>query len=181
MATLPSALQLTLPQGITIVHSNNGQLPLNPVTGTVCYDQGKNCMMIWTGTAWTQMTGTPPWNLFIDDIRDTHDVDLSPMWLGMDIRKAKTCEEAIFFLENYGLPERISFDHDLGPDTDHATKIMWHIINGHLDEKWDCNTMKEVMVHSVNTPGAENLLKLWRGFCDEFSIVMDTGWKPALK
>lgn len=161
--------------------TNTSQLPVNPAVGSVVYDNSKSCMMVYTGSAWTPMTGSQPWNLFIDDIRKTKDVDLSPMWLGMDIRWAKTCEEAIHYIETHGLPERISFDHDLGPDTPPATHIMWHIINGHLDEKWDCSTMKEVMVHSVNTPGADNLLKLWRGFCTEFDLVMDTGWKPALK
>lgn len=155
--------------------------PQNPAAGTVFFDTNKACMMMYTGAAWVEVKGGSPWNLLIDDIRDTMDVALSPMWLGMDIRVARTCDDAIRFIETHGLPERISFDHDLGPDTPPATHIMWHLINGHLDEKWDCGTIKEVQVHSVNTPGAENLLKLWRGFCNEFDLVMDTGWKPALK
>jgi hypothetical protein len=156
--------------------------PANPITGMIYFNTGTNALMMYNGLGWVHVTSaSEPYNLFIDDVRNTMDVDLSPMWLGMDVRTAHTYEMAIEIIEKLGLPERISFDHDLGEGQPPATHIMWHIINGHLDGKWDCTYMKEVQVHSANPVGARNLLLLWRGFCQEHDIVMDIVSKPCLK
>jgi hypothetical protein len=183
MATIPSLTSTQLQAAVTGINmlSASSSPPPQPVAGMVYFHTLLNQMMIYTGQAWVPMTSKVVYNLFIDDIRNPDAVQLSPSWLGMDVEIVRTVEHAYEIIRNRGLPERISFDHDLGEGQPPATHIMWHIINGHLDEKWDCSKMKEVMVHSVNTPGADNLLKLWRGFCNEFDIVMDTSWKPALK
>jgi hypothetical protein len=118
------------------------------------------------------------WCLFIDDLRHKSSVD----WDGAAVISAKTVEESIELIESHRqLPLHISFDHDLGEGQPPATAIMWHLINGHLDGKWDCNNIRSVQVHSANPVGADNLVKLWQCFCTEHGIVMDITRKEAIE
>jgi hypothetical protein len=64
----------------------------------------------------------------------------------------------------------ISFDHDLGKGQPPATAFAWWLINGHLDELWDCKTIRQVQVHSANPEGGRNIYLLWEGFCREHDI-----------
>lgn len=78
---------------------------------------------------------------------------------------AVSSQDAIAWVENNGVPEIMSFDHDLGGD-DTTTKFMWWLINAHLDGKLDLvNTnCHKIFVHSANQVGAEKLIALWEGF-----------------
>lgn len=156
-------------------------LPSTAAIGEMFYCTQSDSFMIFNGQQWTTVVGSWGWSLFIDDIRNPEDVALSGLWSNASIRLARTVEDAIRLIETHELPELISFDHDLGADQPAATKIMWHLINGHLDEKWDCSKIKEVTIHSANPVGSRNLLLLWKGFCDEFGLPTTIRLAPALK
>ncbi len=179
MATIPTT-PITSGLNIALMSSCT-----SPAVGQVSFDYATGRFMIWTSSNWADLTHAyQPWCLFIDDIRKVSDVDLNSWNLptaGLEIKIAETYEAAIRYLDLYGLPEYVSFDHDLGENQPPATAIMWHIINGHLDEKWNCASMKVVQVHSANPVGARNLLLLWQGFCKEHGLTMDIVSAPALK
>lgn len=94
-----------------------------------------------------------PWKLYLDDIRHPADTNYVV---------ARTVEQAQQLIEQYGMPEHISFDHDLGVDE------MGNIIpSGYDFAKWlvemDMNgeitlpTNFTFEVHSQNPVGAENI------------------------
>jgi len=102
------------------------------------------------------------WKLFLDDERlqsgDVHDAIL-----------AIDCAAAIRLIEDFGLPEVMSLDHDLGNNTDgtvkaNAMEFMKYLIDGDLDGKFELNEVKRVIVHSRNGTGAANLQGLWDGY-----------------
>lgn len=156
-------------------------LPSTAAVGEMFYCTQSNCFMMFNGQQWVNVVGNWGWSLFIDDIRNPDDVALSGSWSSASVRLARTVDSAIDLIETHGLPELISFDHDLGADQPAATLVMWHLINGHLDKKWDCSKIKEITIHSANPVGAKNLLLLWKGFCNEFSLSTSIHLAPALK
>lgn len=88
------------------------------------------------------------YKLFIDDER----FPVTPDWF-----LARTSYDAIYALENYGLPEEIAFDHDLGgQDTAivFINKLEELLINGVL--VLPENGIK-YSIHSQNPIGAENI------------------------
>lgn len=171
--------------GVTMIGSGT-TFPPSPVVGAVFFRTDTNTGHMWTGSNWVMMAASPterPWCLFIDDIRHPPDVRLGPEWQSLenDFLIARTCEDAIAMINGRGLPAYITFDHDLGEDQPAATTIMWHIINGHLDEKWDCSIIRDVQIHSANPVGAKNLFLLWEGFVREHGLPSTTTMRPALK
>src|SRR5688572_19946859 len=95
------------------------------------------------------------YTLFLDDIR-------APGWdLGLDVLVARSCSQAEAIVEDMGLPEVISFDHDLGKNEPVAMAFMWWLIDSHLDGRFDLSTIKEVIIHSANPVGSQNLQGLW--------------------
>ena len=97
------------------------------------------------------------YTLFIDDVRSPTP-DLGRPELAINVA------EAIDLVNILGLPERISFDHDLGKNEPTAMIFMKWLVEGHLDERFDLNTIKEIIIHSANPVGAGNLQGLWNGF-----------------
>lgn len=95
------------------------------------------------------------YNLFIDDERFPPD----------DGRKwiiARSSAEAISIFEDRGVPDFISFDHDLGGD-DTSMKFINHLIELSLDllhlgiDKRAVNFPRHYTVHSQNPIGAQNI------------------------
>lgn len=93
------------------------------------------------------------WKLYLDDIRNIDD----PTYI-----VARTVEEAQHLVEKYGVPEHISFDHDLGVDDmgnllptgyDFAKWLVEMDMDG--DIELSCNFT--FMIHSQNPVGAENI------------------------
>lgn len=136
--------------------------PTNPVVGHAYFEQATGNMMVWTGSQWVRLTGEPvtQWFLFVDDERQPEDVG----WVSGSIMVARSSKEALELVELRGLPQAISFDHDLGGE-DTAFKFMWALINGHMDQKWDLSKMEHIQVHTANNVGREKLVKLWENFC----------------
>lgn len=90
------------------------------------------------------------------------------MWLD-DIRTpptsewvwAKTYEDAVSLIEENGLPEHISFDHDLG-DSEAKTgyDLAKWIVNADLDGKIDISSTWTYTLHTANPVGRENIRSL---------------------
>lgn len=84
--------------------------------------------------------------LYIDDIRNPKSND----W-----KIVRSSDDAIKFIENNGMVDYISFDHDLGGDDTSMIFIKW-LINKDIDE----DIIKENFdwfIHSDNIPGSENI------------------------
>lgn len=113
------------------------------------------------------------WKLFIDDIR----TPLTPGWFVVT-----TCEAAIRLIEDMGLPEAISFDHDLGLNSyfeEITTKpLMNYLVEGHLNKDFNCAEIKTVIVHSANFCGAQNLLGLWNNFAEVHDLPSRAIYEP---
>jgi len=115
------------------------------------------------------------WKLFLDDIRFPADVryDYGPY---RDIVICRSMDDAVWCVEQYGLPQFISFDHDLADihyEQGDGEKT------GFTFAKWLCDYVMDndlqipedfgFLVHSMNPVGAENircymnnLLKHWK-------------------
>lgn len=87
------------------------------------------------------------YNLFIDDERE-------PSFIGVDNLEywkiARTSEEAIKIIQDHGLPQFISFDHDLGG---HDTAM---VVCKFLANELQCPEFK-FAVHSQNPIGKANI------------------------
>ncbi|MAX51428.1 MAG: hypothetical protein CMH22_05570 [Methylophaga sp.] len=95
-------------------------------------------------------------------------------------------EEFVLFIERYGIPQAISFDHDLG-DSHYTPEKYWSdynvsklyqdlqthsektgldcvkfIINYFLDE--DVDVFPVMYFHSANPVGKDNMENLWNNF-----------------
>lgn len=140
--------------------------PVDPQEGDIVFFQQHQEFFVYKDDCWQVSKEMPvmPWGLFLDDERMPVDVS----WSSCEI--ARTVDEAIKLIDEKGLPQSISFDHDLGKDQPVATVFMWHLINGHLDEKWDCSKIKLVQIHSANPEGVKNLIGLWEGFIQDQGI-----------
>lgn len=87
------------------------------------------------------------WSLFLDDVRDESFVSYRSNY-----ETARSTEEAVSFLEKFGLPEFISFDHDLGPH-DRAMDFLKRMY-----DMFPYGPVPEYQVHSSNPPGRENIV-----------------------
>lgn len=118
---------------------------------------------------------TKTWRLFLDDERfPTSD-------LGNPVI-ARDCAEAIELVNEFGIPELISFDHDLGFEHGNvkpsAMSFLHWLIDQHLDGKLDCSRIKRVIVHSANPPGAANIASLWNSFAKATDISVKAELRP---
>lgn len=85
--------------------------------------------------------------LFIDDVRNSPDTTWTI---------ARSSNEAIILVEANGVPDVISFDHDLGEDDTSMIFINWFIENV-LDKKLHIPHNFSFIVHSANPVGRENI------------------------
>lgn len=95
------------------------------------------------------------YNLFIDDER-------YPAGNARDWTIVRSYKDAVMFIGWFGLPAKISFDHDLGPDSKTGYDIAKWIVDYCLD-----NGLKpdfEYYVHSQNPIGKRNI----EGLIDQF-------------
>lgn len=91
--------------------------------------------------------------LFIDDIRTPPD----DSW-----KVAKNSNEAKKFIEDYGIPDCISFDHDLGEDDTSMIFVNW-LIDQILDKNVVFSKFK-FFVHSDNPVGSKNIEETIKNF-----------------
>lgn len=130
------------------------------------------------------------YNLFLDDIRDPYiDIDdiSQPQWDYHSVISAyhytfyapfrdeyweivRSYDEFVNVVTKYGVPELVSFDHDLG--TEHYNNDQTNVIDylsfeektGYDCAKWLCNYCQEnnikfpkYYVHSMNPVGTQNI------------------------
>jgi hypothetical protein len=87
------------------------------------------------------------WQLFLDDVR-------SPQEEGWKI--ARSSGHAIRLCKLWGMPNRISFDHDLGGE-DTAIKFILWMVEALIDEEIQLPSDFSYTVHSMNPVGKENI------------------------
>jgi hypothetical protein len=90
------------------------------------------------------------WKLFLDDER--YPIDNN--WV-----IARNINDAIWYINNYGMPFFISFDHDLGNFKQSGMDFAKWFVNYILDNNISLNKF-DFYVHSQNPVGAENIKSL---------------------
>ena len=105
--------------------------------------------------------------LFLDDCRNPSDCAKYMQLRNIDTTIylknwviVRSYAKFVDWIEQYGLPEVISFDHDLGSDLSGMDCAKW-LINYCLD---NCKSLPLYAVHSANPPGAANIEGLFRAF-----------------
>lgn len=104
--------------------------------------------------------------LYLDDIR-------IPQTEGWDI--VRSYDEFVGWIEKNGLPDEVSFDHDLADvHYDPSTQIQgfeYHETTGYDAAKWLCGycwtnglPIPKWNVHSANPVGRDNIIQLIKGF-----------------
>jgi hypothetical protein len=100
------------------------------------------------------------WNLFIDDERWPLDATWAE-WYGKrnEWMVARTWIEVCELIDTYGMPDFISFDHDLGPEEIYLTgyKIAQEIVNKDISGEWAIPENFSFYVHSQNPVGRQNI------------------------
>ena len=87
-------------------------------------------------------------NLFLDDIREINDVYVvKPEQKWKCVRSYK---QFIKYIKEYGVPEFLSLDHDLGQGKNGCDCAKWLIDNGYKIKKFN--------VHSSNPVGKKNIM-----------------------
>lgn len=101
------------------------------------------------------------WKLFIDDERSLEYVtSCFDTW-----KVARSSEEAIRLVEEYGPPTFISFDHDLGGEDTSMVFLKW-LANTHFD------SVPGFSLHSSNPVGRLNIesyMRSWKKVAEEHS------------
>lgn len=92
--------------------------------------------------------------LFIDDLRNPPD----DSWVVV-----RSYNEAIDYLANTGMPDIISFDHDLGLAETGYDTAKW-IVNKIIDNELDLPQSFTYKVHYMNPIGAANIKHLLDNF-----------------
>jgi hypothetical protein len=149
--------------------------PQHPAAGDAYWDPHSQEMVVWDSGRWIRHSlssySESHWHLFIDNELDPCDALMdNPTTVTV-----RTTEDAIRLLDAKGLPNSISFDHDLG-DGLPAIHILWHIIHGHQDGKWDIRNITYAQLHSSNITAANGILQLW----NSFSLSDGTGLKMSI-
>lgn len=89
--------------------------------------------------------------LYIDDIRTP-----PPVFGDVNWKIARSSDAAISWITHNGIPQVISFDHDLGGE-DTAMRVVHWIVEQTLDGKLTFPDGFVYHVHSANPVGADNI------------------------
>lgn len=106
------------------------------------------------------------YNLFIDDVRSPGDAKWAP-WYGrvypwVVVRSLSEFEELV---KAFGVPQVISFDHDLGDEPEPSGyNIAQLLAERVMDGEWVLPDEFTFYVHSLNPVGAENITKFMLNF-----------------
>jgi len=94
--------------------------------------------------------------MFLDDER----CPVDDSWIVV-----RSVDEAIEFVEQNGIPNYISFDHDLGPGRNGYFFAFW-LYTQIMDETFSLPNDFDYYIHSQNPVGAQNI----RNVLDKFEI-----------
>ncbi len=100
------------------------------------------------------------YKLFIDDERFPVQDD----WL-----VARSSADAMSYVDKYGFPEEIAFDHDLGGE-DTSMKFIHMLIDEYYDRPNEIPKNFTFSVHSQNPVGKENITQLMNAFLAEIGL-----------
>lgn len=93
------------------------------------------------------------YSLFLDDERFPPDDPFNDVpWV-----LARTYEDAVWYVENYGMPHMFSFDHDLGLLSKNGYQFAQWVGERMMDRSAECRKPIYYTVHSMNPVGAENI------------------------
>ena len=99
------------------------------------------------------------YKLFIDDLRDP---------VTNDWKVARSSVEAKDIVVEFGIPNEIAFDHDLGGDDTSIVFINW-LINEMVDRGLVLPPGFKFSIHSMNPIGAENIKWYMAAIVREFN------------
>lgn len=93
------------------------------------------------------------WKLFLDDERYPSGNPVDTSWM-----IARNFDDAVWYVTNYGLPDFISFDHDLGhPNNRTGHDFAKWLGEYMMDEGLHFHPVFKFYVHSQNPVGAKNI------------------------
>ena len=122
------------------------------------------------------------YNLFLDDFRmpeDAFNYTGNPLYLMEDWLIARNYDEFVKGVGDLGLPEIVSFDHDLADVhydvQDHVDQDYYDLCEektGYHCAKWminycldnDIKVTSQIMIHSMNIVGARNIESLFKTY-----------------
>lgn len=115
------------------------------------------------------------WNLFIDDERVPLDVTWGSWQEQAAYRDnewfiARDWQDVLNLIKSFGMPSLISFDHDLGDNSEfNGYEISKKITDMILDAEYKLPNNFWFMVHSKNPVGAENIRTYMNNFINHHS------------
>ena len=98
--------------------------------------------------------------LFLDDIRYPGDAFTGPKQPVLKWHIARSTNDAQWYVKNYGVPQFISFDHDLGALDDTGYDFAKWLIDYLLDNNKNLPQGFSYYVHSQNPVGRKNIQSL---------------------
>lgn len=122
------------------------------------------------------------YNLFLDDFRVPQDVfnyTGNPLYLKSEWVIVRSYNEFVKHIEENGLPEMVSFDHDLADVhydvQDHVDQDYYDLCEektGYHCAKWmidycldnEIELTSKIMIHSMNGVGARNIVSLFNTY-----------------
>lgn len=120
------------------------------------------------------------WKLFLDDERYPAKDTLESNW-----RIARNVEDAMYYIKQYGMPELMSLDHDLGFMKLTGMDFVKRLVSYALDNNWRVLHNIVFDIHSMNNVGAENMRSYWKqatawssGQLDEILYRIQKGKSP---
>lgn len=99
------------------------------------------------------------WKLFLDDVRD-------PVGDGWTV--TRSANQALDLIERFGMPNYISFDHDLGDDYWTGYQFAKQLGDMIMDGTISIPDGFDYYVHSSNPPGAANIRGYMAALLKEF-------------
>lgn len=120
--------------------------------------------------------------LWLDDVRDpfleSYQIRYPSLEEADDITWIKSYWEFTDYIEKFGMPDMIYFDHDLGNDKTGYDCMKW-LVEYIMDNKTE--SLPEVRSQSDNPVGRDNILMCWHNFLKhrqtmEISELMIGDW-----
>jgi hypothetical protein len=101
--------------------------------------------------------------LFLDDERNPEQVLFAPSYANWNI--VRSYDSAVEYIEDNGIPNFMSLDHDLGTEKTGYDFIKWLIYDYDNGTKFPENF--DFIVHSMNIPGRMNMENLLTQYLEE--------------
>ena len=131
------------------------------------------------------MQNNSTYNLFLDDERvplDCLRYTYNTIYIDVDWVIVRNYNDFVSYISNHGLPEIISFDHDLADihyrNCNHVDKMDYESLDektGYHCAKWLIDfiisndlELPKILIHTMNPVGRENIDRLFKNFKKHF-------------